>query len=76
MKLSKAQQRVVGLMKQGWELKSARGFDPFAWLRLPETLHTKTVSISTLHALLDRKVIVISKETWRSCNYELNPNQK
>lgn len=72
MKLSKAQQRVVNLMKEGWDLRSSKGFDPFAYLREGDGLRTKSVSMATLYALLDKRVIIRIEASGNIYKYKLN----
>lgn len=53
MKLSVAQQRIVDMMKDGWQLKSNSGPDAHVWLArvIEGKLQTITVSSASLHRL-------------------------
>lgn len=61
MKLSKAQQRVVDLMKEGWELAyDNRGFYAHCWLQKGGTGKggpTEKVNFNTLYALKNRGIV-------------------
>ena len=77
MKLSKTQQKVAGLMKEGWRLTSLIGISPQGFIDNMSLLNMGEgkykdlkVSMATIRALLD-KGIIKSTEQFPTKKYEL-----
>lgn len=73
-KLSPAQQRVLALMAEGWELGVSCGLESFAWLQqggIGKGGPSENVRLNTVHALLDRKLIRAKRREFPSQRYEL-----
>lgn len=74
MKLSKTQQDVVDLMKNGWELGSTMTFEGGCWLQengCGRGGNTERVSNSTVHALLNKGIICEKKAKFPLRTYKL-----
>jgi len=74
MKLTPKQQRVVDLMKQGYELGFSQGLWPRAWLQFGGVGRggkAEDVHLSTFFALLKHKLIAIRKESYPTSTYKL-----
>ena len=75
VRLSKTQEEVVTLMREGWELGQTSGWDHRAWLQkdgIGKGGPTKRVSSSTFHALWKKKVIVEKKRGYPTTTYRLD----
>lgn len=60
IKLSDKQKEVIKLMREGCEATISRGFSSGAWLQFGKIGYggkSYDVSIATLHALIDKKII-------------------
>ena len=76
-KLSKAQQEVVAMMENGWELGVSTSFDGRSWLQkggCGKGGETKTVSIRTFSALRDAGLIESSGRSFPTEKYRLRSN--
>ena len=74
MKLSKAQQAVVDLMREGWSLCKSTTFDGTAWLQergCGRGGKTRNVNLNTFSALLDRGIIKRKQNGFPTSCYEL-----
>jgi hypothetical protein len=74
MKLSKAQKEIVDLMKDGWELGHSRGMHTRTWIQkggVGRGGDTKSISVSTFHILLDKKLVELSIESFPTSKYNL-----
>ena len=75
-KLSKAQERVVGLMQRGWGLGVSHGMLRNAWLQcggVGRGGQTETVSMSTFMVLRNRGLIYMPDgETFPTDRYQLS----
>jgi hypothetical protein len=74
MTLSKAQQRVIDLMQQGWELGTSQALDSRSWLQkdgIGRGGDTEDVHGSTFHALYVRKLIELNGSDFPSQRWRL-----
>ena len=74
MKLSKIQQEVIDLMRDGWELGQSKGFHESTWLQqggCGKGGPTKKISSATLTALYDRGLIVKNEHKYPRTTYKL-----
>lgn len=81
MKLTKAQQKVVDAMREGWELGTSDGPDGRAWLQkggLGRGGDTMPVQWGTLRALRNAGVVegIKSAKVWYRTDYTLTPEWK
>ena len=73
-KLSPAQQTVVDLMADGWELGASMTFDSRCWLQhggIGKGGEMKNVRSSTFSALLYKRVIVQTSREFPTATYSL-----
>lgn len=74
MKLTKAQDRVVSLMKEGWELGWSNTMDGRVWLQkggVGRGGQTERVLVATASALCKAGVIVCDKREFPTSKYRL-----
>lgn len=75
MKLSKAQQKIIELMKEGWELGRSTSFaSNRAWVQqdgVGRGGKSEKMSISTFCVLLDKKLIELKKDGFPTSKYQL-----
>lgn len=75
MKLTKAQERVVSRMKDGWELGWSSTMEGRVWLQkggVGRGGESEKVSTATAHALLKAGVIVCDKRGFPTSKYRLS----
>jgi len=74
MKLSPAQEEVLNLMANGWELGQSTTYDGRSWLQqggVGKGGKSKTISANTIHALFKRKLIHSKKYRFPHRTYTL-----
>ena len=79
MKYSKAQQEVITLMNEGWELCSSNTMIGGSWLQkngCGNGGETKRVGTNTFFSLFKRKTIILFKNSFPTSHYRLSKNEK
>ena len=74
MKLSKAQQKVVDLMKEGWELGKSQSMSGRAWLQKDGVGRggpVEKVNTNTFWSLYKKEIIKLKKQSFPTSIYEL-----
>ena len=74
MKLSKAQQRVIDLMSEGWELGHSRGYQTSAWMQkdgIGRGGDSEKVNANTFFALRGKGLITVAREGFPTNVYKL-----
>lgn len=78
-KMTKAQQEVIAMMRDGWELGASTSFDGRCWLQkggCGKGGETKSVNHKTVAALRESGVIEIAERSFTTDKYRLRPDTR
>lgn len=77
--LTERQQRVIDLMKEGWELGISRTYGVRAWLQkdgIGRGGESEDVYLSTFYSLSKKGYIILKKEGFPTSTYKLNTTNR